>query len=74
MKLLASLVVIPFATGAGLSAIFLFTIYYLDVGSIRSSLAASSGDIFDLGLVPFTTAFGALAVGTNQAIMFLTEI
>ena len=73
MRLLFAHVIIPFATGAGLGAFFLYAIYGLDVGGTRTLLTASGADVFDLGLVPFASAFGALAIGTNQAMTFLTE-
>jgi hypothetical protein len=72
-RLLIAHVVIPFATGAGLGSFFLCAIYYLDLGGMRTLLAASGGNILDLGLIPFACAFGSLAIGTNQAMALLIE-
>ena len=73
LRLLVVHIVIPFVTGAGLGAVFLGPIYWLDVGGMRTLLAASGGDILEIGLVPVACAFGALAIGTNQAIGSLRE-
>jgi len=56
----------PFATGAALGSIFMCSIYLLDIGGMRSMLAASGGSIFDLGLIPVACAFGSLAIGTME--------
>ena len=64
-------IVVPFLTGAGLGTFFLGAIYWLDVGGMRTLLTANGGNI--LGLIPVACAFGALAIGTNQAIGFLME-
>lgn len=73
LKLLTAHVLIPFATGAGLGSLLLCGIYCLDVGGMRTMLTASGGSILDIGLIPFACAFGALAIGTNQAVGFLIE-
>ncbi len=73
LRLLTAHVLIPFATGAGLGALLLYGIYWLDVGGMRTMLTASGGSILDIGLVPFACAFGALAIGTNQAMELLIE-
>ena len=73
MRLLVANVVIPFATGAGLGSFLLFAINYLDVGGIGTLLAGSGASVFDLGLVPFSCAFGALSIGTKQALTFISE-
>ena len=73
LRLLLAHLIIPFATGAGLGALFLCTIYYLDMGGIRTLVAASGGNILDIGLIGFACAFGTMAIGTNQAIAFIVE-
>ena len=73
LRLLIAHVIIPFATGAGLGAFFLLAVYYLDVGGMRTLVAASGGNILDLGLMPISCAFGSLAIGTNQAMEFLVN-
>jgi hypothetical protein len=66
-------VAIPFATGAGLGTFFVGAIYYLDVGGMRTMLAASGVGILEIGLIPIAFAFGALAIGTKQAMGFLID-
>jgi len=73
LRLLVNHIVIPFVTGAALGTAFLGAIYWLDMGGMRTLLAANGGSILDVGLVPVACAFGALAIGTNQAMGFLTE-
>jgi hypothetical protein len=73
LRFLTAHVLIPFATGAGLGALFLIGIYYLDVGGMCTMMTANGGSILDIGLVPFACAFGALAIGTNQAMGLLID-
>jgi hypothetical protein len=61
----------PFAMGAGFGVVFLLSIYGLDLGGIRTLLAANGGSILDFGVLSLVSAFGALAIGTNQAMTFL---
>ena len=73
LRLLTAHVLIPFLTRAGLGALLLYGIYCLDVGDMRTMLAARGGNILDIGLVPLASAFAALAIGTDQAMGFLIE-
>lgn len=73
LKPLVIHIVVPFLTGAGLGTFFLGAIYWLDVGGMRTLLTANGGNILDIGVIPVACAFGALAIGTNQAIGFLME-
>lgn len=73
LRFLTSHILVPFATVAGLGVLPLCGIYYLDVGGMRTMMTASGSNILDIALVPFACAFGALAIGTNQAMGFLTD-
>lgn len=66
LKFLLFHIAVPFATGAALGSVFMCSIYLLNIGGMRSMLAASGGSIFDLGLIPVACAFGSLAIGTME--------
>ena len=66
VKFLLFHIAVPFATGAALGSVFMCSIYLLDIGGMRSMLAASGGGVFDLGLIPVACAFGSLAIGTME--------
>jgi hypothetical protein len=64
-------IIIPFAMGAGFGVFFLLTVYGLDLGGIRTLFAVNGGSVLDSGVLSLVGVFGALAIGTNQAIAFL---
>lgn len=66
-------IIVPFAMGAGFGVIFLLSVYGMDLGGIRTLLAANGGSVLDFGVLSLVGAFGALAIGTNQAMRFLLD-
>lgn len=55
----------PFVMGASIGLLFMYAIYLLDVGGLRSLLGKTAGSLFDVGLVPVGFAFEALTIGTK---------
>lgn len=58
-------ILIPFVMGASIGLLFMYAIYLLDVGGLRSLLGKTGGSLFDVGLIPVGFAFGSLAIGTK---------
>lgn len=58
-------ILIPFVMGASIGLLFMYAIYLLDVGGLRSLLGKTGGSLFDVGLIPVAFAFGSLAIGTK---------
>ncbi|MBH5388584.1 hypothetical protein [Bradyrhizobium diversitatis] len=69
LKAFSTHILIPFMMGASIGLLFMYAIYLLDVGGLRSLLVKTGGSLFDVGLIPVAFAFGALSIGTKELLI-----
>lgn len=69
LKSFSTHILIPFTMGASVGLLFVYAMYLLDVGGLRTLLARTGGSLLDVGLIPVVFAFGSLAIGTKELLI-----